>query len=506
MYETRENWHGPGVRTAQLVVNHLMAGFVFFDEFHNYRGQRSSRTAAFVALEKITSNSPDPVIAVGLSGSLRSSPSNWRPFVYHLFYSAQKHNWVTGIAGMNQASDLDQHETDWDYLINHLHNPPDEGKRLEDFNARRANLKTFLQDFIPSMMLCRQKGSEFRGRQIFQPAAFQETAYDMREGHTRAAFRELAQRVKAWCNQTFEVQHNRWRADGSPTDDEPLAVAVERGLLDEAAQNPRKNTAFETTCHASTYPTVARLVFNQLVPYDEMLVTNITPVANRVSSLLRANSSSAEVIDALKESPWWNYRVQLREESRKFEGVIGQIDRLLALRGLPPTHNSITSLGPLPADGTSIRHALVLSDSPLSAFLSFMLLYQNYVNDPVELIYLHGGLSAAQRADLCQNIQKDCVPGDPVKVLIGSFQMAAEGYNLQRANYCILTEVPRRPDTQNQAFGRVDRKGQQMKPVLIQMFDHHNLAEMVRVIRNRNRATLAQIGHEGVQIDLNDFV
>ncbi|KAI1631626.1 hypothetical protein F4809DRAFT_631509 [Biscogniauxia mediterranea] len=224
-------------------------------------------------------------------------------------------------------------------------------------------------------MLCRQKGNLFRGEQIFQPAPFDEVAYDMVDGPVHDVFRQLAQRVETWCNNTFQDRHTRWQRNGSPEDDEPEAIVVQRGLLDDAADNPRRNQAFEIIMHSSTFPMVAQLVFSGLIEYTEMLVTRLAPVSSRVSRLLGENAFRAEILEALRESPWWHHRNGLVQSSRKYTAVRAMIDELIRISRLPPTHADVTGLGPPPPDGTSTRHMLVLTDSPLSAFLMLMCLY-----------------------------------------------------------------------------------------------------------------------------------
>ncbi|KAI1490198.1 hypothetical protein F5X96DRAFT_637337 [Biscogniauxia mediterranea] len=513
LYNTSEPWQGEERlrRGNRLTVNRMMAGFVFFDEFHNYAGSRTSKTAPFAALESMTSHCPWPTVAVGLSASLRSSPSNWRPFVQHLFHAAQVTGNAMQIAGMTAATDLDQHSSNWDYLVNRLHDPPAEGtRRRQDFNRRQENIRGFLRAFIPDIMLCRQKGNLFRGEQIFQPAPFDEVAYDMVDGPVHDVFRQLAQRVETWCNNTFQDRHTRWQRNGSPDDEEPEAIVVQRGLLDDAADNPRRNQAFEIIMHSSTFPMVAQLVFTGLIEYTEMLVTRLAPVSSRVSRLLAENAFRAEILEALRESPWWQHRNGLVQSSQKYAAVRAMVDELIRLSRLPRTHADVTGLGPPPPDGTSTRHMLVLTDSPLSAFLMLMCLFSTSgPNQNVRFIYLHSGLSAIERTGLLRGVQENCVQGDPVKVVIGTYKMASEGYNLQRANYCMLTEEPSRTDIRSQAFGRVDRTGQTMTVVLQQMYDNRNLAERVRRVRNQNRTELSMIGHQvdGRQfIDLTEFI
>ncbi|KAI0969649.1 hypothetical protein F4678DRAFT_439591 [Xylaria arbuscula] len=110
------------------------------------------------------------------------------------------------------------------------------------------------------------------------------------------------------------------------------------------------------------------------------------------------------------------------------------------------------------------------------------------------ILYAHSGVSTGVRSEYTTYFQRNCQQGDPVKVLISTINIFGEGHNMQRVNSCILTEVPNTHERQKQAFGRVDRTGQTMTPLLFQLFDRENRCERIKMQRNINQRNLAAAG------------
>ncbi|KAI0011240.1 hypothetical protein F4779DRAFT_637411 [Xylariaceae sp. FL0662B] len=508
-YKGEKSWYGDheDFRGQKIMTFQFVAGLVFFDEFHNYKGNKKSVTEPFQMLAQISGHSLNPTIAIGLSGSLRSSPTNWRPFVRHHLDVAYLQGWTEGLAGLENIDDLEEHINDFEYLVNNLHISSEDKK--EEIEKRQDRLTRFLKAFIPEIILARTQSTPFRGKPVFKSAKHREETYSMRADSPAAImFRELAQSVHSWIDKQFEEEIQRWTTSGG-VEAEPDSREFQQQTLYDLVHLPQKSTAFEITMHASCYPPVAYLVAKSHVDYGAMFVESISTVATKVSDLLYFNENSnpdrEQVLNALRESPWWDHMRELIEDSPKYGAIRAFVHDLLGMRDIDASHpDNIRALGPAPPDGTNIRHGLIYSDSPLSAFITFMLLYTEIEDPNVQFIYLHAGIGADSRGELFQYMQQDCRPRDPTKILISTFRLGGEGHNLQRANYCLLTEVPRSADIQQQAFGRIDRTGQKMRPFLTQLYDDRNLAEKVRRVRNRNRSQLALVGHDE-HIDLTEF-
>lgn len=219
------------------------------------------------------------------------------------------------------------------------------------------------------------------------------------------------------------------------------------------------------------------------------------------AALTGDNTASARrtaVINALKKSPFWAHRGTLRKASPKFDAVVKNINQIIELKKKTKDEDG-------PPDGSQVRHMLLFSDSQLSAFLLFMLLTELYTKD-IQLIYVHGGIAPVDRSKMLEEVNTPCSPGGLNKVVISNFNLIGQGYNLQRANYAIITEMPRSQTVQRQAFGRVDRRGQAQKVVLLQLYDQRNLVEKVRYVRGKARAELQNAAHSLSEVKLDEFL
>ncbi|KAI3320265.1 hypothetical protein HD806DRAFT_547453 [Xylariaceae sp. AK1471] len=487
------------------------AAFVFFDEFHNYCGKNIRKpTVPFEMLRRLReANEEAPVVAIGVSGSCRTDPGNWKPFVNHAFLTAQ-HLGIKNfeIAGMSSTKDFDTYESDWHYLAQYLQDNTFEGSRLETREKRKEHLLPFLKLFIDRMMISRKKGDKFRGKVIQKPRS-KPIWIDcpMKDGPAHDVFEDYTSKVKSWLNVDYEQHIKNLTQQGVA--EKPTRKAYLNTRMTAISQNVPSAKAercrdYQVILRSSAFPAVAQLVKNESIrkiKYESILVKEIGPIAQRISQQLtprsfRNGAANQRVLNELSGSDWMPHSGMLLEQSPKLAEVQKQIDELLDIAELPLDHPSLMDKGPPPADGTNLRHMLILADNPLSAFLTMMVLFPRYYTKKVHFLYAHSQVTPRERYSYCDYIQKDCVRGDPLKVLISTIETMAEGLNLWRAHSVILTEVPKSSADQAQAFGRVDRTGQVMTPSLIQLYDSRNLAEEVRQRRNQNRDRLAEVGPE----------
>ncbi|TGJ79320.1 hypothetical protein E0Z10_g9440 [Xylaria hypoxylon] len=500
------------------IVYGFAAGFFFFDEFHDYSGHRNSQsqTIPFRALETIGFDDLDDehqVVAIGLSGSARSDIKHWRPFLRHAIQMNQTMNrGRIEIAGVSSMTEFALYESSWNYLVENLNVTTLPANILRERDERRDKLFDFLRIFFPQMMVARRRGDTFRGQNIDLVAGRPiDIRCDMEMGATRDAFRSFVARVKSWVRQEYQIALNAWNEGGQEGERPTRRSAAQRSLenvVENRSLNSSGSAEFQILSRSSAFPAVARVIRENRLGNESTLARNILPIAKKLSSLLSANrinrESRAKVLEELMSSPWWEHRDLLLQESPKHKIVEQEIDRLLDIATKVTDDPSLGDAGPPPEDGTNIRHALIFADCPLSAFLTVMLLFPKYQDKNLVLMYAHGGTEVQKRAQYCEYIQQDCHADYPVKILVSTMDIMGQGYNLFRVNTVILTEVPRTSARQNQAFGRVNRRGQVMVPRLIQLHDTINLAEEVRRIRNANRSQLADTGRE--QFPLADLI
>ncbi|KAI0105135.1 hypothetical protein GGR51DRAFT_572156 [Nemania sp. FL0031] len=489
----------------------LSAGLMVFDEFHRYAGSAAQLTHPFKMLQHLSRNKPDnrPTLAIGVSGSSRADCAHWRPFVKHAFEMDQKYRPIiaaTGqraepleIAKLQKVEDMDKFITSWRILVDRLNDPGAEGEVLVRLETRQRALFSFLREFIPQMIISRRRGDDFLGEKI--QASQKVELVDCRM-HWRAE-EELTKTfsaVKSWLGHEYRNAIEKWRKNGEQGEKPTKQEIAQRRL--EAISDRQKATTvhskdFQIASRATTFPTIARLINSNTIPYTSLLGKNIRPIATKISNLLpprpRTQHENERVMEVFRSSPFWDS--DLYEESTKYQYVESELNQLVNMRMAPADEPDFASYGVPPPDGTNIRHAIVFSDNQFTAFLLAMMIFETYHDQHVDVLYAHGGVNMQTRQSYANYIQKPCQPGDNIKVLVSSIDIMGYGFELFRANTVILTEIPRRLERQTQAFGRVDRRGQVMKTRLIQLHDSRNLCEEVRRIRNDNREGILNLAN-----------
>ncbi|RYC63861.1 hypothetical protein CHU98_g2353 [Xylaria longipes] len=485
----------------------LCAGFIFFDEFHTYKGNRQRETLPFQMLETISRRRRCQAAAIGLSGSARADCAYWRPFIRHAFNAKRFDRGFTmsynnyDIARLTKVEDFDEYENSWKNLVNNLSDTSLQGRALESRNEMRDKLFEFLKRFIPLMMISRQRGDMFRGVQILGRRNTQLIRCDMQIDATVHIFSLISQ-VRSLINEEYKIALNDW-IGGNREGEKPIKRAFVQTRLEVLSDSPRRNarsTVPQLLLRASTFPAVAQLVRQKSINYEAILGKSVVTIAKRISAILVPDKiddrTQTEAIDVLSSSTWWQHRDLLYERSPKIKEVERQIDNLIEISTKDADDPSLANIGPPPSDGTTSRHLLLYADYPLSAFLMLMVLFPRYCGKNVVVLYAHSGVDMTTRTKYIDYIQENCNQGDPVKILISTISIIGHGFNIFRASTVIITEIPRSSDKQNQAFGRVDRRGQVMEPKLIQLYDSNNLLEEIRRIRNENRDRLSGVGHD----------
>ncbi|KAI0483758.1 hypothetical protein F4859DRAFT_512397 [Xylaria cf. heliscus] len=490
------------VREPNVNLHALHVSLMFFDEFHTYRGDRTRLTIPFKMLTTIGLPQNPPLVAIGLSGSARADCAYWRPFIrYSLqanprpLQTANSQVLTYDIAGMTKIEDFDKYENSWSSLVNNLNDTTLQGARLIARDERRDDLFNFLRAFIPVMMISRQRGDMFRGVEILARRNTELIRCDAPGTSTQYIFTLISQ-VESLIHKEYRIALNDWVKNGRK-DEKPIKREFAHRRLEIISDRPRQtpSTVSQLLLRSSTFPAVAQLVYQGSIKYEALLGAGVISIATKVSNILAPNKISdetmTEALDVLKSSPWWEHRDLLYEQSSKIQEVERQIDTLIDISTKDVDDPSLADVGPPPSDGTAIRHLLLYADYPLSAFLMLMVLLPRYSDSNVVFMYAHSGVGVKTRQNYVDYIQRDCKAGDPVKILISTISIIGRGYNIFRASNVIITEIPRSSDLQNQAFGRVDRRGQVMEPRLIQLYDGINLLEEVRRIRNANRDQLS---------------
>ncbi|RYP50844.1 hypothetical protein DL769_010896 [Monosporascus sp. CRB-8-3] len=510
--DNTRTWNGPfkgdvanRARGRTFRQNMLAASWVVFDECQHYHGGRNSVTTPFRALQDLTQTNwsharrdQGTTMAIGITADfLVTGPPLWRPFIRH----AEECNGTKELklGPIKKLADLDEFENYWDYVVRYRH---DENRR-DAVNQRTEGLRELFRTFVPKTIIARRYDTKWFGKPILDvPVEIQDRRHDSSgTGAAHEAMSTLCARVRAWADMEFNEQLGQFqmgrRAD-EPDREEEQRKALLRAAQGNAGGNmPR---AFVALQRSTTYPTLARLWVERVVADGEFAATAINMLASRVTDMIYGHSEvdREAVLAILRESPFWGYIDELRSNSPKYQALCGYIDEMTGLNGedtAPPQG---------PPDGSGIRHMLAFHNTITSAFITFMLLYVDYPS--LDFIFIHAGLSPKERGELASYVQQDCTTECRNKVVVSTYRLFGSGFNLFRANYCILLDQPRTKAIQEQAFRRVARGGQQQKTRLIQLYDGRNLPEAILRLQSTNRAELSGMGYAGAMINWDDFI
>lgn len=133
----------------------------------------------------------------------------------------------------------------------------------------------------------------------------------------------------------------------------------------------------------------------------------------------------------------------------------------------------------MPPDGSGKRHAMLFYSQPISAVLTYILLLRDpALRGVVKPLLLCSKCNNEERAETVKQINEACDAQSPNKVLVTLTSIAAEAFNIQRANNIWFTELPVTLSKKEQAKGRAHRQGQTMKVNVVKLVDKGNRMEV----------------------------
>ncbi|KAI0120926.1 hypothetical protein F4776DRAFT_632419 [Hypoxylon sp. NC0597] len=491
-----------------FTINGLAASFVFFDESHTYRGSSSRLTQPFSPLKTITEKARNSPIAFAVSASIPGGgPGQLTSIVDHILRAKRlREGGSPNIGGIASATVLEKMKNDWNYLLQKNHIVSNANTKAE-VERRRESMDQLMKNLVPHILMARRNTDTFRGRTIGEndrQIVLEQIKCNMLDGTGRDAFCKLTGNVHAYVVQALEDRHNAWVVGGR-LGPEPTQCSIEReffgGPSAKTAMNLGKACATWTQLlRANVYPMVAQLYLDKLVQEDAMDADNINRYGGEACLSAVSGASRGTVLRKLAASPFWLYRAQLGAQSSRFYTLCKYVEDMVAYRDKQPDMND-----PGPADGTNLRHMVVFTDSPVSSFITFMLLYEKYAD--IQVILINGltpKLSTKRapkygRQEMVDDLMSDCTNDSPNKILVSTYRLCGTGLNMQRANYCILMEPARDAREEAQAAARVNRRGQDMKTITVRLYDDRNLPEVLKRARHRNQGDIVSWQKEGIQ-------
>ncbi len=496
---TPTNRRMKGKRFSQRMI---AASWVMLDECQFYHGGRTDLTIPFATLRDLSSYSPTRTMAVGLSGDfLVTGLSLWRPFIRHFFENGETGGQKIDLGPVKQVTDLATYENAWNYVVAHKENP---GRKDEVAN-RVGTLQGLFNTLVPATIIARRYDTEFLGEPILQVSLdLVDQRCDSDGGLARAAISTLCADVRSWADMEYDHQNSEW-VRGRRVDQPDRAQEQQRALerVAEGSAVANRPSSFTTLQRAATYPTLARLSVDAVVDDSAFGADSVREIATQITNLLYGSAGGrpadrSQVLTQLETSPFAAHVDELRSDSPKFAALCAYIDEIRDLKSKFPDPPKG------PPDGSAVHHLIAFHNTPLSAFITFMLLYDMY--EDVDIVYVHTGIGGKARGEMASYMQEKCAPGARNKILISTYRLMGTCFNLFRASYCILLEQPRNEAIQAQAVRRVARGGQVQDTTLVQFFDGHSLPETVLRLRSRNRSEITDMSYAGAMIDWNNFI
>ncbi|KAI0156753.1 hypothetical protein GGR52DRAFT_200011 [Hypoxylon sp. FL1284] len=478
---------------GSLIKTNLMgAAFVFFDESHQYNGSSDSPTDPFRLLGKLRDSGYKEPSAFTVSASIpMAGPIQLANIVDHILKSKCLQSLEVKIGGISDVGVFKDRQADYNYLLDKLDRAKD-SKAKKEIKIRRGRLSTLEKELAPLVLMARRPADEFRGEQIgdgSREIIVESINCPMKDGAAQVAFGRLVAEVRSYVRLTLQKQKQEWE-QGGQVGPEPSERSVERNLFGDSNVGARlregSRCAWTRLIRAGVYPALARLMEDGLIQDEDLHHGTINPLGAQACKAYLAQGRAA-MVEVWKTSSLSQCRRELAQESTKFAKLRKLVDDMISYRSKVPTADDAG-----PRDGTNIRHMIVLADSPCSAFITYMQLAYTYKEVKVMLINASTKHEAGPsdsgygRSQIIEDLNSPCNETSPNKILVSTYAICGAALNLQRANYCVMMEPARTTDAEKQAAARVNRRGQDMMPVTVMLYDDRNLAESVRLSRRAN--------------------
>lgn len=138
-----------------------------------------------------------------------------------------------------------------------------------------------------------------------------------------------------------------------------------------------------------------------------------------------------------------------------------------------------------PEDDSYVRHMFVFVRSPVSVYLTALVLHRS-LGRRVDVFLFHAGLETESKVQgkprhsrkrFPDTFNGNCDGTSKNKSAVLTYDLGATGWNLQRASLAVLLEVPGRSEDRDQACNRVTRRDQVCKPQIFELYYRSHLGE-----------------------------
>ncbi|KAI0804892.1 hypothetical protein GGR55DRAFT_657637 [Xylaria sp. FL0064] len=496
---------------GDIVMNLMGAAFVFFDEAHQYNGTLDSPTDSFRFLRSLRETSVNEPVAFTVSASIPlSGPIQMANIVDHVLRSRYLQGQEERIGGVDNAQSLKVAQTNYEYLLDNLTRGTDE-KTKTKLQDRQETLDKLEKELVPCLLMARRPTDTFRGQLIGEGSreiTVEHINCPMGDGLARDAFRRMTADVQSYVQRLLLEKKQEWE-QGGQIGPEPTQQSVEAGLFGRgednniaARMNYKSKKAWVRLIRAGVYPFLAHLLDTGVIKDGDLDHEVVNQLG--VAACKRYFTEGWDgMVSAFEKSSLWLYRKELSQQSPRFDRLCRYVNEMLSYRSQAPTADDQG-----PRDGTNIRHMIVLTQSPSSAFITYMLLAHEYRRNVKVVLFNAATKNDASATDngygrnqILDDLNSPCDHSSPNKIIISTYRICGVALNLQRANYCIMMEPAGSTEAERQAAARVNRRGQESRPVTAMLYDEHNFAESLRLSRRANRDKMLAWKENGIPWD-----
>lgn len=460
-------------------------GVVFMDEFQKYQGKDGiTDTQSFTLLKEISEIANHAITLFTLSGTtVDEGPSALRAPVNHF-----RNQWDYCSELLTDRKDLSPNDTlcrlddmrkQYNSLLRRLAVDAVEPSVAQQESTQiRAFMSPFLTTLRPNQI--------YRNRPVNPLPTMTESFMRVQPQmnvRTSKAFNSCITSVNTLMKTRHHSATTEWKKQKKAAEDEGhIYVEPEPTLqslmadLASGATKMKANQSFLTLQRSSMYPHLAELMSpdeDGNDPDADLVSATASKAAQGPAVQCQQALFNGETRDeALRYFATWEFEEHLDQiavNSAKFTAIKKLIAEMIA-----DDHPATT-----PPDGSGKRHAILFCSQTISASLTYrLLLGDEELKDTVEPMLISSEMRPADRQQIIDNFNSNCTPQSRNKVLVAMLSIAAEGYNIQRANNVWFGELPTTYPKQRQAQGRAHRQGQKMNVNVVKLQEDGNLMEL----------------------------
>ncbi|KAK8024599.1 hypothetical protein PG993_012665 [Apiospora rasikravindrae] len=488
-------------KTETFVMPISGCAILALDEMQNYKGTPGNKTQPYQLLEILGKQQNKPTLAVGISGSIGSlGLKSVRHLLAYTLLQGHQYRLDRQLGRLGNMGNISGVDSDWDYLKDH---PEGVGAEPVKYADALAKLQNDWNQGLSKMLVRRSQTDTFRGQKIvtIPKPLYKTIPLEMQPGAAlselheysrlvRRAMLDYHRRMLASADEKIEKER---KEKGTSSVKRPSLLESQQRVLKQlprtaSEENPE---ALNRCFLATTFPGIALFAKESpnLLPY----LKNEREQAGLAKAFTRATFNPEftrrQAMQKVRENnPFWDIATtKLLPDAPKAEHLCHLVhEELIKTRS-----DRNGQAGKAPADGSGVRHMIVFVNSPITAYLMALILFQQF-EENVDVFLIHSGLPTAPRAtepwhcrqSFEETFNSSCEQRDNNKIAVITYNMGSTGWNLQRANIAVLLDVPVQKAERDQACNRVNRRGQRCEPHIHEMHYTNHFCEDWRKLVN----------------------